>query len=100
MTANTWEINMAWYAKFDGVDGSSASAATPDMSDIVIVSDDTESSTTQSNPPSWGIDRIDQRDDPGNIEMLIKVLDGAAGPFYGAMTDVEYTLTVTDTATG
>lgn len=40
-----------------------------------------------------------------NVELIVKVLDG--GPvngyhwvFYGALTDVEYWLTVTDTATG
>lgn len=43
--------------------------------------------------------------EPGNIELLVKILDGrpAGGKFwffYGALTDVEYTITVTDTATG
>ena len=39
---------------------------------------------------------------PDNIELIVKVLD--AGPqywvFYGALSDVEYWVTVTDTATG
>lgn len=43
--------------------------------------------------------------DPGNVELIVKVLDG--GPvnghhwvFYGALTTVEYWLDVTDTVTG
>ncbi len=40
-----------------------------------------------------------------NVEIVLKVLDGRAlngkfWVFYGALSDVEYTLTVTDTATG
>ncbi|HZF09412.1 MAG TPA: hypothetical protein VFE33_11530 [Thermoanaerobaculia bacterium] len=43
--------------------------------------------------------------DPGNVELVVKVLEGRAltgkfWVFYGALSDVEYTLTVTDTATG
>jgi hypothetical protein len=42
---------------------------------------------------------------PGNAELMIKVLDGRAvnghfWVFYGALSDVEYTITVTDTLTG
>ena len=41
----------------------------------------------------------------GNVEVVLKVLDGRAlngkfWVFYGALSSVEYTLTVTDTATG
>lgn len=41
----------------------------------------------------------------GNLELMIKILDGGAvngrfWVFYGALSDVRYTLTVTDTATG
>jgi len=40
-----------------------------------------------------------------NVELVVKVLDGRAitgrfWVFYGALSDVEYTLIVTDTATG
>jgi hypothetical protein len=43
--------------------------------------------------------------DPGNVELLVKVIDGRAltghfWVFYGALSDVEYWVTVTDTATG
>jgi ELWxxDGT repeat protein len=43
--------------------------------------------------------------DPANVEVIIKVLDGQGvnghhWVFYGALSSVEYTLTVTDTATG
>lgn len=43
--------------------------------------------------------------DPANIETVVKVLDGIGvnghvWVFYGALSNVEYTLTVTDTATG
>jgi hypothetical protein len=43
--------------------------------------------------------------DPANLELMVKVLDGRAingsfWVFYGALSNVEYTLTVTDTATG
>jgi hypothetical protein len=43
--------------------------------------------------------------DPKNLEVMIKVLDGRAvnghfWVFYGALSNVEYTITVTDTATG
>jgi hypothetical protein len=43
--------------------------------------------------------------DPANLELMVKVLDGRAinghfWVFYGALSDVEYTITVTDTATG
>jgi hypothetical protein len=43
--------------------------------------------------------------DEQNFELLVKVLDGrginsAFWVFYGALSDVEYTLTVTDTVTG
>ena len=43
--------------------------------------------------------------DPANVELVIKVLDGRAvnGHFWffsGALSDVAYTITVTDTATG
>jgi len=42
---------------------------------------------------------------PANLELMVKVLDGRPvnnhfWVFYGALSDVEYTLTVTDTATG
>jgi hypothetical protein len=42
---------------------------------------------------------------PGNAELLIKVLDGRPvnghfWVFYGALSDVDYTITVTDTVTG
>jgi hypothetical protein len=42
--------------------------------------------------------------DPTNLELMVKVLDGGAinghfWVFYGGLSDVEYTLTVTDTAT-
>jgi hypothetical protein len=42
---------------------------------------------------------------PGNVELIVKVLDGRAvnhdfWVFYGALSDVAYTLTVTDTQTG
>jgi hypothetical protein len=42
---------------------------------------------------------------PDNLELMVKVLDGRAvngkyWVFYGALSDVEYTLTVTDTETG
>jgi ELWxxDGT repeat protein len=41
----------------------------------------------------------------GDVELIVKVLDGRAlnqsfWVFYGALSDVEYTITVTDTATG
>ncbi|HEX4956426.1 MAG TPA: hypothetical protein VF017_23820 [Thermoanaerobaculia bacterium] len=43
--------------------------------------------------------------DPANLEAMVKVLDGAAvngqfWVFYGALTNVRYQLTVTDSATG
>jgi ELWxxDGT repeat protein len=43
--------------------------------------------------------------DPGNVEVISKVLDGQGvnghhWAFYGALSTVEYTLTVTDTQTG
>jgi hypothetical protein len=43
--------------------------------------------------------------DPANIELVVKVIDGRQvngrfWVFYGALTDVEYTLTVVDTETG
>jgi len=43
--------------------------------------------------------------DAGNVEVVLKVLDGRAfnhkfWVFYGALSNVEYTLTVTDTVTG
>jgi hypothetical protein len=42
---------------------------------------------------------------PDNVELTVKVLDGRAingkhWVFYGALSNVEYTITVTDTATG
>ena len=40
---------------------------------------------------------------PENIELIVKVLDGFVGErwvFYGALSNVEYWVTVTDTATG
>ncbi|HYL06366.1 MAG TPA: ELWxxDGT repeat protein [Thermoanaerobaculia bacterium] len=42
---------------------------------------------------------------PGNIEIIVKVLDGRGlngdfWVFYGALSDVEYAITVTDTQTG
>ncbi|HEX4959300.1 MAG TPA: ELWxxDGT repeat protein [Thermoanaerobaculia bacterium] len=42
---------------------------------------------------------------PANVEVILKVLDGRAlndhvWVFFGALSNVEYTLTVTDTATG
>lgn len=40
-----------------------------------------------------------QTDNPGNIELTVKVLD-SGGTVHGATTNVEYTLTVTDTQTG
>lgn len=43
--------------------------------------------------------------DPSNVELVVKVIDGRQvngrfWVFYGALTDVEYTLTVIDTETG
>jgi hypothetical protein len=42
---------------------------------------------------------------PGNVEVIVKVLDarsfnGFFWVFYGALSNLEYTLTVTDTQTG
>ena len=42
---------------------------------------------------------------PANVELMVKVLDGTLlndhyWVFYGALSDVAYTLTVTDTLTG
>jgi len=42
---------------------------------------------------------------PSNLELMVKVLDGGGvnghfWVFYGALSDVDYTITVTDTATG
>jgi ELWxxDGT repeat protein len=42
---------------------------------------------------------------PDNVELIVKVLDaralnGSFWVFYGALSDVEYTISVTDTATG
>jgi hypothetical protein len=42
---------------------------------------------------------------PNNVELVVKVVDGRAfngsyWVFYGALSDVEYTVTVTDTETG
>ena len=43
--------------------------------------------------------------DPNNLELMVKVLDGGGvnghfWVFYGALSDVDYTIKVTDTATG
>ena len=43
--------------------------------------------------------------DPSNLELMVKVLDGRAvngkfWVFYGALSDIDYTLTVTDGFTG
>lgn len=43
--------------------------------------------------------------DPANVELVVKLLDGRAvngkfWVFYGALSDVDYTLTVTDMVTG
>jgi hypothetical protein len=43
--------------------------------------------------------------DPANVELMVKVLDGRTlngsfWVFYGALSNLEYTLTVTDTVTG
>ena len=42
---------------------------------------------------------------PANVELMVKVLDGTAvngkhWVFYGALSSVEYKITVTDTQTG
>jgi hypothetical protein len=42
---------------------------------------------------------------PDNLELVVKALDGTTvnghlWVFYGALSDVEYTITVTDTTTG
>jgi hypothetical protein len=47
----------------------------------------------------------DLTDDTSNPEVLVKILDGRAVNgrfwlFYGSLTDVEYTVTVTDRTTG
>jgi len=43
--------------------------------------------------------------DPSNVELMVKVLDGRAANgrfwvFFGGLTNLAYTLTITDTATG
>ncbi len=40
--------------------------------------------------------------EPENVELVVKVLDGRAinGSYDGGLSDVEYTITVTDTVTG
>ena len=43
--------------------------------------------------------------DEANVELVVKVLDGTAinghyWVFYGALSDVQYTITVTDTLSG
>ena len=43
--------------------------------------------------------------DPSNVELVVKVLDGRSlnghfWTYFGALTNLEYTLTITDTATG
>jgi hypothetical protein len=50
---------MAWYAKFDGVDGSSESRSAPNVSEIVVTKDTDIASGMGA--VSWGLDRIDQR---------------------------------------
>ena len=55
---------MAWYAKFDGVDGSGESRGAPSVSETVV--------TKHTDGPggmgqvSWGLDRIDQRTPAGD----------------------------------
>src|SRR4051812_407262 len=74
---------MTWYAKFDGVDGSSESRSAPNVSEIVVTKQtDGFGGMTQV---SWGLDRIDQRPPAGDAYAgefpgIVSLQDG--GPFF------------------
>ena len=82
LTGNRFRVTVAWTNPYDG--GSTGvgmpSNLTPDTGSFWFFS-------------------------PSNIELVVKVLDGRATNgkfwvFYGALSDVAYTITVTDTQTG
>ncbi len=81
MTASRFKVSVAWRAPSQGTSGvGTAGALTGDTGTFWFFS---------SN----------------NLELIIKVLDGRAinnhfWVFYGALSNVEYTITVTDTQTG
>jgi hypothetical protein len=74
-----FRVELSWQNQFDGSTGIGRAIAATDVSGYF----------------SFG--------DPGNIELLVKVLDFGGGTFkvfYGELTNLKFTLTVTDTATG
>jgi hypothetical protein len=73
-----YQVSVDWTNQFDGSSGSGR--AIP--------------STALTGYFSFG--------DPSNIELLIKILDfsGTVKVFYGELTDLQFTITVTDTQTG
>ena len=76
-----FRVEVAWRDQHNG--GSGAGAAVP---------------LTDQTGTFWFFDQ-------DNVELVVKVLDGRPltgkfWVFYGALSDVEYTITVTDTATG
>lgn len=105
MTVLTWQTN------------GSGSACTPSTQALCLVSNRFRVSVTWTNPYAGGATgtgtAVPLTTDTGtfwffdaaNVELVAKVLDGRAANghfwyFSGALTDVEYTVTLTDTTTG
>ena len=78
LMANRFRVEVAWQNQFDGSTG--AGRAIP--------------RTSLSGFFSFG--------DPSNVELLVKILDFGTviKLFYGELTDLHFTMTVTDTKTG
>ncbi|HVT17079.1 MAG TPA: hypothetical protein VHQ90_12990 [Thermoanaerobaculia bacterium] len=71
-------VTVAWHNQFDGTAGQGTAAA---------LSDESGSFSFTS---------------PSNVELLVKALDfgGAIKFYYGALSDLEYKITVVDTSSG
>ena len=81
LAGNRFQVEVAWSTPADGRSG--AGMATP---------------LTADTGDFWFFDQA-------NVDLVVKVLDGRAlndsfWVFYGALSNVEYTITVTDTETG
>lgn len=81
LNANRFRLTVSWRSPYDGSSGVGTAAA-----------------LTSDTGYFWFFSA-------SNVELVIKVLDGRAANgrfwlFYAALSDVEYTLTVTDTTTG
>ncbi|WP_404819431.1 S8 family peptidase [Streptomyces marincola] len=86
---DTFELTLNGYAISATEDEAAALAAHPAVSEVVQ-NETVEIAATQSNPPSWGLDRIDQPSLPLNNSFTYPDHGGAGVTVYVVDTGIRY----------